>query len=162
MPRFGLHRIFTLRAGWALAIVALIDIVCTGMGMGVPIFCILYGLPVGWYLARWIAARSRDMRQMLTRVLLGAAVTSGFTLVMMVLLWGPSIAMLFDPAADLANFGIPLILYEPTASFVGWLVLMMVISPFLQFLMTLLGAYLTVLWWVSSGRATNEGGAGAA
>ena len=53
--------------------------------------------------------------------------------------------MLFDPAADLANFGIPLILYEPTASFIGWLVLMIVISPFLQFLMMLFGAQLMLL-----------------
>ena len=32
--------------------------------------------------------------------------------------------MLFDPTADLANFGIPQLLYEPLASFIGWLVLM--------------------------------------
>ncbi len=54
--------------------------------------------------------------------------------------------MLFDPSADLANFGIPLILFDPTASFVGWLALMIVISPFLQFLMTLFGAHSTWLW----------------
>jgi hypothetical protein len=51
----------------------------------------------------------------------------------------------FDPVADLANFGIPLILYDPTASFIGWLALMIVISPFLQFLMALFGAHLTLL-----------------
>jgi len=46
----------------------------------------------------------------------------------------------------LANFGIPLILYEPRASFIVWLILMIVISPFLQFLMTLFGAQLALLW----------------
>jgi hypothetical protein len=145
------RKVLALRIGWALAIFAFLDLVCVGLGMGVPIFCILFGLPVGWYIARRITARPLDVRQLLGKVLLGAALTAGFTLVMMALLWGRCIAMLFDPAADLANFGLPLILYEPTASFVGWLVLMIVISPFLQFLMTLFGSHLTVLWWLSSG-----------
>lgn len=30
----------------------LIDIICVGVGMGVPIFCILLGFPLGWYIAR--------------------------------------------------------------------------------------------------------------
>jgi hypothetical protein len=55
--------------------------------------------------------------------------------------------MLFDPGADLANFGIPLILYEPRASFIGWLVLMIVISPVLQLLTTLLGSHLALIRW---------------
>ena len=146
-----MHRFFSLRIGWALAIFAFLDIVCTGLGMGVPIFCIPFGLPVGWYIARRITTRPLDVRQMLRKVLLGGALTSGFTMFMMAVLWGRCIAMLFDPAADLANFGIPLILYHPTASFVGWLVLMIAISPFLQFLMTLFGSHLTVLWWLSNG-----------
>ena len=136
----------TLKLGWALAIFAFVDIVCTGMGMGVPIFCILLGLPVGWYIARRITTRPFDTRQMLSKMLLGAALTSAFTFVGMTLIWARCIVMLFDPTADLANFGIPLILYEPLASFIGWLVLMIVISPFLQFLMTLFGAHLTWLW----------------
>jgi hypothetical protein len=37
------------------------------------------------------------------------------------------------------------ILYQPKASFVGWLVLMIFISPFLQFLMTLFGAQVAML-----------------
>jgi len=44
-------------------------------------------------------------------------------------------------------------LYEPAASFIGWLVLMIVISPFLQLLMTLFGSHLALLWW-----SRNEGG----
>jgi hypothetical protein len=81
---------------------------------------------------------------------------------MMALLWGLCIPMLFDPTVDLASFGIPLILYEPKASFVGWLVLMIVISPFLQFLMTLFGSHLTVLWWLSSDGGSGEEQAGPA
>lgn len=145
-----MHKLFSLKIGWALAIFAFLDVVCTGFGMGVPIFCILLGLPVGWYIAKRIKTQPLDVGQMLGKVLLAAALTSSFTFVMMALLWGRCIAMLFDPTADLANFGIPMILYKPTASFVGWLVLMIVISPFLQMLMTLLGSHLTLLWRLSS------------
>jgi hypothetical protein len=160
--RRNMHRVFSLKIGWVLAIFAFLDIICTGLGMGVPIFCILFGLPVGWYIARRITARPLNARQMLGKMLLGAALTSGFTLVLMALLWGRFIAMLFDPAADLAHFGMPLILYEPTASFVGWLLLMIVISPFLQLLMTLFGSHVTVLRWLSSGRETGGEPAGPA
>jgi hypothetical protein len=59
--------------------------------------------------------------------------------------------MLFDRAADLANFGIPMILYEPRASFIGWLLLMIFVSPFLQFLMTLFGAHLALWVWLERG-----------
>ena len=157
-----MHRVFSLRIGWALVIFAFLDIACTGIGMGVPIFCILFGLPVGWYIARRITTRPLDVRQMLGKVLLGAALTSSLTLVMMALLWGRCIAMLFDPTADLVSLGIPLILYEPAASLVGWLVLMIVISPFLQFLMTLFGSHLTVLWWLSRGGGMGDEQAGPA
>jgi len=74
----------------------------------------------------------------------------------MALLWGHFVTMLFDPAANLANFGMPMILFEPQASFIGWLALMIVISPFLQFLMTLFGAHLTLLWWLSRGGGVSE------
>lgn len=144
-----MSRVFSSRIGWAVAVFAFLDILCMGLGMGVPILCILLGLPVGWYIARRVTTRALDVRQVLPKVLQGAALTSAFTFVGMATLWGGCIVMLFDPTADLANFGIPLILYGPVASFVGWLVLMIVISPFLQFLMTLFGSYLTVLWWLS-------------
>jgi len=140
------HKLFALRIGWALVIFAFFDLITVGMGMGVPIASILFGLPVGWYIAQRVTARPLRVGQMLGKVLMGAALTSAFTFVAMSLLWGPCVAMLFDPQADLANFGIPQILYEPTASFIGWLVLMIVISPFLQLLMTLFGSHLTLLW----------------
>lgn len=144
-----MHKIFSVKIGWALAIFAFLDIICIGLGMGVPIFCILFGLPVGWYFARRISTRSFDTRRILSEMLKTAALTSAFTFVGMVVLWGRCIVMLFNPAADLVNFGFPQILYEPLASFIGWLVLMILISPFLQFLMTLFGSHLTLLWWLS-------------
>jgi hypothetical protein len=144
-----MHTFYALKLGWVLAIFAFLDIVCTGVGMGVPFFCILLGLPVGWYIVKRITIHPLSTREILRQILLGALLTSAFTLALMALVWGSSIGMLFDPAADLANFGIPLILYEPLASFVGWLVLMIVISPALQFLLTLLGAHLTWLHGLS-------------
>jgi hypothetical protein len=116
------------------------------MGMGVPFFCILFGFLVGWYMVRRLVAAGADLPQMLNRVFFQAVVTSAYTLVVMAVLWGPTVSKLFGPAADLANFGIPLILYDPRASFIGWLVLMIAISPFLQLLTTLFGAHLTLLW----------------
>ena len=141
-----MRKVLALKIGWVLAIFVFLDLVCVGLGMGVPIFCILLGLPVGWYIARRVTTHPLRIGQMLGRVLVGAALTSAFTFVMMGLLWGRGVVMLFDPLADLANFGIPLILYEPRASLIGWLVLMIVISPFLQLLLTLFGSHLTLLW----------------
>ncbi len=134
-----------LKTRWALLIFAILDVICVGLGMGIPIVCILFGLPVGWAIAMRVTHEPRPARQLLGRVLRWAALTAAFTVVLMAIIWSRMVGMLFDPAADLANFGIPMILYEPRASFVGWLVLMVVISPFLQFLMTLFGAHLTLL-----------------
>jgi hypothetical protein len=56
--------------------------------------------------------------------------------------------MLFDPLTDFADFGIPMILYDPRVSFVGWLVLMIVISPFLQLLTTVFASHCALLSWL--------------
>ncbi len=152
-----MYKIFSLKPGWALAVFCFLDLICVGMGMGVPIFCILFGLPVGWYIAVRITLRRFDTRSMLSDMLLGAVLTSAITFVGMALLWGPWSAMLFDPTADLEKLGAPLILYEPVASFVGWLVLMIVISPVLQLLTTLLGSHLTMLWRLSRSGGASDG-----
>jgi len=64
----------------------------------------------------------------------------------MAIIWGPTIPRLWDPQGDLANFGIPLILYEPRSSFVGWEVLMIGISPFLQVMAVVFGADVRLLF----------------
>jgi hypothetical protein len=117
------------------------------MGMGVPIFNILFGFVVGWYVARRIVLTTTELRDILRKVLVYAAIASGITALGMAVLWGSTVVLLYDPTADLANFGIPMILYEPRASFIGWLVLVIAISPFLQLLMILFGAHLTLLRW---------------
>jgi hypothetical protein len=142
-----MSRLFRIQPVWAVLAYVFLDTVCVGMGMGVPIFCILLGFPVGWYIMRAVTARSSQLQPILGRSLRYAALASLFTLLLMALIWGRTISMLFDPRADLANFGIPMILYEPEASFIGWQVLMIVIAPCLQLLAMVFGSYLTLLVW---------------
>jgi len=138
-------RVFRLTSKRAFWLYIVIDIICVGMGMGIPIFNILFGFVVGWYLIKWISISPLDWQDILRRLLVYACVTAVVTFIGMALLWGPSAKLLFDPHADIARFGIPFVLYEPRASLVGWLVLMILISPFLQMLTTVFAGNLTLL-----------------
>ena len=138
-----------LRLPVAALLYAVVDAACVGAGMGVPVFCIFLGLLVGWYSARREIARARNFGQVLSGTLRQAAIAAGITLLMMAVIWGRCTVMLFDPNADLANFGIPQILYHARASFIGWLVLMIVISPVLQFLVAIFASHLTLLRRIS-------------
>ena len=140
-----MRRILDLRVGWALVVFAFLDLACVVLGMGFPIFCILLGVPVGWYIVETAGNRRLTDSEIRSEVLLGGVVTAAFTLVMMALLWGPSATLLFDGRTDLASLGVPLLLYNARASFACWLALMIVVSPVLQLLMTLFGAHLTLL-----------------
>jgi hypothetical protein len=141
------------RRSLVLPIVAFLalDTLAAGMGMGVPIFPILLGFPVGWLLPRFLPGSTRTWPQALRRLLLFSGLTASYTFLLMLLIWGPTVRLLFDPAADLANFGIPMILYQPRASFIGWQVLMILISPFLQLLTTLFGAHVAMVASLSRG-----------
>ena len=149
-----MDRILRLNTKTAFAIFVIVDLVCVGIGMGVPIFCILFGFFVGWYIAKRATIATANLRDVLERVFVHAIVTSAFTFVVMSAIWGRTIVMLFDPRADFQNFGHPFILYDPKLSFMGWLVLMIAISPFLQLLTTVFGSYLTLLGWLKSNRRT--------
>ena len=138
-------KIFRFTPIRAFLLYIVIDIVCVGMGMGVPIFNILFGFIVGWYLIKWISISALDWEVVLHRLLVYAFITAVVTFVGMALLWGSSAKLLFDPQADIARFGIPFLLYEPRASLVGWLFLMILISPFLQMLTTVFAGNLTLL-----------------
>lgn len=134
------------RVAFALYLVA--DVVCVAMGMGVPIFCIGLGFLAGWYITARAVRSTSDVGTILKRTVVQGTLTSAVTFAGMAVLWGNAARMLGDPAADFANFGIPMILYEPKISFVGWLVLMIFISPFLQLLTTLFSSHLTLLFWL--------------
>ena len=125
---------------------AFIDIMCVGAGMGVPIFCILLGFVIGWYGANKASQETGDLVSRLRRVLQYGMITSGFTFLLMAVLWGPFASVLFDPNADYEKLGIPYLLFDPKASLIGWLILMIIISPFLQLLTTVFGSHVTFLW----------------
>jgi len=142
-----MDRVFKLNPKIAVAIFVGTDLLCVAMGMGVPLLCILLGFFVGWYIAKRATVTTTNVKSILTEVLVYALVTSTFTFVVMGVIWGRTIPMLFDPGADFQNFGHPFILYDPKLSFIGWLVLMILVSPFLQLLTTIFGSYLTLLRW---------------
>ena len=122
------------------------DVLCAGLGMGVPLFCILLGFSVGWFGAvrasYFVPGHVGAMKRSLRYALLTALVT----FVIMVAIWGRLVPLMFHPVINPGNMGLPLLLYEPRASLVGWLVLMILISPFLQLLMTVFGSYVTLLF----------------
>jgi hypothetical protein len=142
------ENIFSLKPAWIFVIYLLLDALCIGMGMGVPIFCILLGFIAGWFLVGYLTRETQSPSNLMQKVFRNAALMAGCTFLGMLLLWGPAISWLFDPSRDLANFGIPMILFEPEASFIGWLLLMIIISPFLQLLTSLFGAYLALMRWM--------------
>jgi hypothetical protein len=119
---------------------AAIDGVCIGMGMGVPIFNIALGFPLGVYLAARVASGQECSPAILRAVLRLATGAALITMVFLIIIWAPWTRILFDPHSDLTQTGIPMLLYDPRASFVGWQVLMMAVSPFLQLLTTVLAA----------------------
>jgi hypothetical protein len=127
------------RQGQLIAFV-LLDVVSVGMGMGVPFFTILLGFPVGLFIPAIPAYHTELSPRLLRSIIRISLVISGVTFIILAVLWLPSLSWLFDPARDLSNYGIPMILYEPKASFIGWMVLMVAVSPFLQFLMALFGS----------------------
>jgi hypothetical protein len=128
-----------------VAIYAVLDVIAVGMGMGVPIFAILLGFAVGWLLPAWLlstrlAAPAAPLRQLLVRILRWSAASAAWTFLQMAVIWLWAVSMLFDSGVDIAQFGHPMILYEPVPSFIGWIVLMVFISPFLQLLTTVFAA----------------------
>jgi hypothetical protein len=137
--------IFKLNKKWAFLVYVFVDTFLVGIGMGVPIFSILLGFPVGWYIAKRISQAEMDLKSILGVILKYSFLTSLVTFIWMLIIWIPISAMLMNPSADFANFGIPMILYDPKISFIGWIILMVFISPFLQLLTTVFAAQVT-LW----------------
>jgi len=123
-----------------------LDLVAIGAGMGVPIFAILLGFVVGWFLPQIIVSAESDLVQVLKRCLMASLLTSCLTAVVMMIIWIPTTKMLLDSSADFVNFGIPMILYDPRASFIGWILLMVVVSPFLQVLSTAFASAVRLAW----------------
>ncbi len=129
-----------------VALYCLADLFAVAMGMGVPIFAILLGFIVGWRIPKSFISENIDARGLLRKCTGMALIDSLFTFLVMLSLWGPSTRLLLNPNSDYVNFGIPMILYQPKASFVGWILLMIVISPFLQMLTILFSSVIRIIF----------------
>ena len=140
-----MNRIFKINKKAFFVVYILLDTFFVGIGMGIPLFCILFGFPVGWFIAKRLRTTEQNLEIILSKILKYGIVSSIFTFILMIIIWGPISTMILDPNANIANFGIPMILYDPKISFIGWIILMIFISPFLQMLTTVFTAQVT-LW----------------
>jgi hypothetical protein len=122
-----------------------IDIICVGAGMGVPIFCILSGFPLGWYITKRVSASAEQLYQKYYKIFMSSLFAAIFTFVVMLIVWGSAILIHIHSESDIQNFGHPNILYDPKTSFIGWLILMIIISPFLQLLTTIFAAFIALI-----------------
>ncbi|MGZ7119201.1 MAG: hypothetical protein ACXVH2_05800, partial [Methanobacterium sp.] len=103
---------------------------------------------VGWYLSKRLTLSKRSSNQILSKILKYGLFTGMVTFILMIFIWIPFSSMLLDPNTNFRNFGIPMILYDPRMSFIGWMILMVIISPFLQLLTTIFASNVT-LWRIS-------------
>ena len=140
-----MNKFLTIRYWILILLSVLIFIVLSGIGMGVPILNILFGFVVGWYSTRRVQSLYTDQKMRLSKIFIYSLFCAGITLVIMLGIWGSTIPLLFDQSADLVNFGHPMILFDPRLSFIGWLVLMIIISPFLQLLASIFSAFITLM-----------------
>ena len=140
-----MKKILKLKLFWLFSIYAIIDFLCVGAGMGVPIFCILLGFLSGYVIIRKLLLRSNNFNEILKKSFKYGIITSFITFISMLLIWGIAIINFFNQNYDYKNFGNPLILYDPKVSFIGWIVLMILISPFLQLLTTIFSFYITLI-----------------
>lgn len=140
-----MNKILKLSKKKIFVIYIIFDMLFVGMGMGVPFFCIILGFPVGWYIAKKSALHENNLSTILNEILKYALYTSFFTFILMLCIWVPLSTMLLNPGADFVNTGIPMILYDPKISFIGWMILMIFISPFLQLLSTVFASNVA-LW----------------
>jgi hypothetical protein len=85
------------------------------------------------------------------RVMRYAFITSSITVAVMLGFWWWLVPHLFSPAPDTYGLGIPLILYHPKLSLIGWYVLMVGIAPLLQFVVMLASAMVTFLFRLRKG-----------
>ena len=140
-----MKKFYSLKHWLLIVISVLIPIILSGIGMGVPILNILFGFVIGWYGTRRVQTLYQDHKKIFSKIFIYSLFCAGITFIIMFVIWGSTIPMLFGPTADLANFGHPMILFEPRASFIGWLVLMIIISPILQLMASIFSAFITLM-----------------
>ena len=140
-----MKKFLTLNTKQTILLFLLADTLCLGAGMGVPIFCILFGFPLGWYIAKRVSLSENTPRLVHAAILKISLLTTAYTFFMLVVIWSAAIFINIHTASDIQNFGQPFLLYDPVVSFYGWLVLMVLVSPFLQLLTTIFAAFVALL-----------------
>jgi hypothetical protein len=140
-----MKKLIELKTKMVIILYILIDLICVGAGMGVPIFCILLGFPLGWYITNRVAASTGQLYQKYYKILKFSLFTTIFTFILMLIVWVSAILINIHSSSDIQNFGHPYILYDPETSFIGWLILMIIISPFLQLLTTIFAAFIALI-----------------
>ena len=139
-----MERVLRRPTRWTVALFIVLDVFTIGVGMGVPVFTILFGFPVGWFAARRRLGEA-DLATALAGCFRVAMLAALVSFVVLAVIWGPTLPMAWDASVDIAEFGHPMLLFEPLASFYAWLVLMIVVSPALQALTTLAASYGTLM-----------------
>jgi hypothetical protein len=140
-----MDKLIKLNISSVIILYILIDIIFAGAGMGVPLFCILSGFPLGWYIAKRVSFSTEQIHQKYYKIFRFSLFAAVFTFIIMLIVWGSAILIHIHSASDIQNFGHPNILYDPEISFYGWLILMVIISPFLQLLVTIFAAFITLI-----------------
>ena len=63
-----MDKLFELDRKINFTIFVLTDLFCIAMGIGVPIFCILYGFLIGWYVTRRVVISTEGVKEILERI----------------------------------------------------------------------------------------------
>jgi hypothetical protein len=140
-----MKKLIELKIKNAVILYIIIDIISMGMGMGVPFFCILLGFPLGWYITQRVSVTTEQLYHKYFKIFKLSLFAAIFTIIVMIIVWGSAILINIHSSSDIQNFGHPNILYDTKTSFIGWLILMIIISPFLQLLTTIFGAFITLI-----------------
>ena len=140
-------KFFKLNIFIIIIIFIVLDVLFAAIGMGVPILNILFGFFIGWYAAVRALNLYPEKTFIMKRTLVYNSFCAGFTFLIMVAIWGSTSILFLNESTDYANFGHPMILYDPKISFIGWLVLMIIISPVLQLLTSVFSSYLTLVFY---------------
>ncbi len=140
------------RETMVIVVLCLGNLFLTGMGMGLPVFTIFWGVAAG--LAAILTTMREDLAALVKKTWFYAGILAGFTFITEVtLMTGPSIAIIRGKI-DPANFGHPFILYDPLLSFWAFLFVEIIVAPVLEMLV----AIATVFVYVSVSRRFRQPG----
>jgi hypothetical protein len=126
-----------------IIILLVLNVMLIGLGMGIPILNIIFALPLGYQLSK---GKTGEVRSRLKEMYKMGLIFSLSSIVVLIVIWLPQIKWLIDPSLNIANFGHPFWLYDPLISFIGWIILMVLVAPLLQLLSYIFGGVLAILY----------------